>query len=235
MNTLVRGERRRPKDERRERSHRLKTREGSRENITAELATQENLGTPDSTKGRYRGLSFKSPSRSRLSAAARALGERLRFLIGRHVAVDVGPGRLVEWRGLRLVAIRDRAKRGCQHDACDAGVTRGTQHAQRPVARGSDQFVFVFGSMWRHRRSHVEHILAAVHSLRPPRIGFEIRGDKRHAIARLGPTFPQHGADLTFAMQISNCRPHLMTRGEQLQDRMAADETRASRDQNSAH
>jgi hypothetical protein len=122
-------------------------------------------------------------------------------------------------------AVGDCAKRRGEHDACDAGVTRGAQHAHRAFACGSDQFVLVFGRMRRHRRRHVQDIAATRCRLRPPSIGFEISGDKRQAIARLGPAFPQHGAHITFAAQVSHGRAYLMACGQQPQNRVAADET----------
>jgi hypothetical protein len=81
----------------------------------------------------------------------------------------------------------------------------------------------------------VQYTFAAGDGFRPASIGFEISSDEGQAIARLGPAFPQHGAHRILAVQISNRGAHVMARGQQLQNGMAANETGASGNQNCAH
>ena len=100
---------------------------------------------------------------------------------------------------------------------------------------GHDQLVFVLGNIWRKRRRHVEHVVAAGDRLGPARIVFEIGGDEGQAIARLGASLLQHGAHVTGAIQVPHRGAHLVARLQELQDAVAADEPRAAGNQNGAH
>jgi hypothetical protein len=81
----------------------------------------------------------------------------------------------------------------------------------------------------------VQHVLAAGDSARPARIAFEIGGEERQAIARLGATFLQHRAYVILALQAANRGVYLMASRQELQDAMAADEARSAGNQNCAH
>ncbi len=81
----------------------------------------------------------------------------------------------------------------------------------------------------------MQHVLAAGDGFRPARVVFEIGGDEGQAIARLGAAFLQHGAHVALALQAPHRGAHLMARGQELQDAMAADEARPAGHQNCAH
>ena len=112
------------------------------------------------------------------------------------------------------MAVADRGERRSQHHALDARVARGAQHAQRALARGHDQLVFVLRDALGKGGRHVQHVLAAGDGRRPARVGFEIGGDERQAIARLGAALLEHRAHVGLALQAAHGRAHLMARGQ---------------------
>jgi len=74
------------------------------------------------------------------------------------------------------VPVADRRERRRQDDAADRRVARGSQHAQRAVARGDDELVLVLGLTERERRRDVQHGVAAGHGLSPAFVGGEVGG-----------------------------------------------------------
>ena len=112
--------------------------------------------------------------------------------------------------------------------------TRRTQNPQCAFARRHDQVVLVFGHGRRQGRCHVQHIFATRHGLRPARVAAKISGDEGQAITRRGAAFLQQRAQVALALQAAHGGAHLMARGQQLQDAMAADEARPAGDQDCA-
>ena len=90
---------------------------------------------------------------------------------------------------LRRMAVVDSAARGRQHDAPDLCVTRRLEHAQHAVARRHDQLVFGLRRRGRHRRRHVNDVVAAGDRLGPPLVALEVGGEERETSARLGASF----------------------------------------------
>ena len=69
----------------------------------------------------------------------------------------------------------------------------------------------------------MQNLLTPGNGLRPRPIILEISRDERQAIAWFSATFPQHGSHVRFPLQVPNRGPHLMPRGQELQDAMTAD------------
>ena len=69
----------------------------------------------------------------------------LRFRVGGHVAVEVAPILLREWRGLRRMAIADGSEGGGQHHAADARIAGGAEHTQVPSRAGMISSSSCFG------------------------------------------------------------------------------------------
>ncbi len=136
-------------------------------------------------------------------------GQGLRFRVGGHVAVEVAPILLREWRRLRRMAIANGTEGGGKHHAPDAGVACGTEHTQSPFAGGDDQLILVFGSAGRQRRCHVQHVVAASDSLRPAGVVFQIGDEEGETVARFrSATRLQHGADIGFALERADRGAH---------------------------
>ena len=107
----------------------------------------------------------------------RALGERLRLGVGADAAhAQIGPARLVEWRGLLLVTVADGGEGRGQHRPPNAGRARGLQHPQRPVAGGNDELVLVLRHAEWKGRGDVQHEVAAGDRLRPAGVAQKIGG-----------------------------------------------------------
>jgi hypothetical protein len=136
---------------------------------------------------------------------------------------------------LRLMTIADRGERGGQHHALDTGVARRAQHPERAFTRGHDQFVLVLGNVRWKRRGDVQHVLAALDRLGPSGVVLEIRSEEGQTAAGLGATLLQKRAHVVLTLEVSYRRAHLMARGQELQDGVAADEARAAGYQNCAH
>src|SRR6201996_1128804 len=156
-------------------------------------------------------------------------GQGLRFWISGHVAVEVAPILLREWRRLRGMAIADGSERRGEHHAPDAGVACGAEHTQSPFAGGDDQLILIFGSARRQRRCDVQHVVAASDSVRPSGVVFQISDNEGEAVARfLCTTYQQHGADIGFALERADRGAHPVARFKKLQAAVCADEARAA-------
>ena len=81
----------------------------------------------------------------------------------------------------------------------------------------------------------MQDVFTAGDRSRPAGVAFEISGNERQAITRLGAALPQQCAHVALAPEIADRGAHLMAGGQKLQDAMAADEARPAGDQNCAH
>ncbi len=81
----------------------------------------------------------------------------------------------------------------------------------------------------------MQHVVAAGDGFGPAGVFLEIGGDEAQAIAGISTGFLEGGAHAAFAIHTPYGRAHLMARGQELEDRVAADEARAAGDQDFAH
>lgn len=100
------------------------------------------------------------------------------------------------------MSVADGGEGRCEHNAANAGITRGAQNAERALACGDDELVFVLRHARRQRRGNVQHIVAAVDGLRPAAVLFGVGDEKREPVqsVRADTAGFEHGADVRLAL-----------------------------------
>ncbi len=89
--------------------------------------------------------------------------------------------------------------------------------------------------MGRQRRRHVQNVVAARGGFTPAGVTGEIGREQRQALARLDTRLPEHGAHVRLAIEAAHRGAHLMARGQELRDAMAADKAGSAGHQHKAH
>jgi hypothetical protein len=70
----------------------------------------------------------------------------------------------------------------------------------------------------------MQHKITPRHGIRPSSILFEVRLGKLQSVTGFRAGSPQHVQHVVFALQVADSRADLVTRGQQLQYRMAPNE-----------